>query len=184
MGIGMGILYASTNYPVLAPLKPEQQPAAMAFFGFTRAFGQVFGISIGSTVLQNQLVKNLPAAFYAHFGTGSSGIAFAAIPFIKTLFVPSRILWLYERIMLTSILASLIRPEPLKTEVRVAFADSLRRVWQVSIGIAGLAFLASLFIQNLALATETNSEWGLGERRKEGGGDLEDQPEGEKADSA
>lgn len=56
----------------------------MAFFGFTRAFGQVFGIAIGSTVLQNQLTKNLPSEFTSQLG-GSSEIAFSAIPLIANL---------------------------------------------------------------------------------------------------
>jgi hypothetical protein len=114
MGIGLGILYAATNFPVLAPLKPSQQPHAvrlplslslsslsfppdpdplhlfpkMAFYGFTRAFGQVFGIAIGSTILQNELTKKLPAEFIAASG-GASDIAFAAIPIISTLYVSS-----------------------------------------------------------------------------------------------
>ena len=54
-----------------------------AFYGFTRAFGQVFGIAIGSTILQNRLNELLPAAFLERFGSGE--IAFAAIPVIKTL---------------------------------------------------------------------------------------------------
>jgi hypothetical protein len=109
MGVGLGILYGATQFAVLAPIKPSEQPHAvrapllslfaainhtecsstqMAFYGFTRAFGQVFGIVIGSTVLQNELTKNLPSEFVAQFG-GSSDIAFAAIPVISTLYVSS-----------------------------------------------------------------------------------------------
>ncbi|GAA6035590.1 hypothetical protein JCM8097_004917 [Rhodosporidiobolus ruineniae] len=139
--IGAGLLYAATNFPVLAPLKPAQQPHAMAFYGFIRSFGQVFGIAIGSTVLQNQLAKKLPADFAAQFGEGE--IAFAAIPYIKGL------------------------AEPLRTLVRAAFADSLRTIWQVCIGVAGLGFLLSLGIQQMSLATETDQEnWGLKEKEK------------------
>lgn len=57
----------------------------MAFYGFTRAFGQVFGIAIGSTILQNELTKNLPAEFAAQVGGEGSEIAFAAIPLIAGL---------------------------------------------------------------------------------------------------
>ncbi|GAA5894341.1 hypothetical protein JCM6882_007636 [Rhodosporidiobolus microsporus] len=141
VGIGLGILYASTNFPVLAPLQPAQQPHAMAFYGFVRSFGQVFGIAIGSTVLQNQLAKKLPEAFAAQFGEGE--IAFAAIPYIKAL------------------------DEPLRNLVRAAFADSLQVIWQVCIGIAGIGFLLSLPIQQMDLATETDQEnWGLKEKSK------------------
>ncbi|GAA5878611.1 hypothetical protein JCM8547_003844, partial [Rhodosporidiobolus lusitaniae] len=139
--IGAGILYASTNFPVLAPLKPAQQPHAMAFYGFVRSFGQVFGIAIGSTVLQNELVKKLPEQFAAQFGHGE--IAFAAIPYIKAL------------------------DEPLRSLVRAAFADSLKVIWQTLIGVAGLGLLLSLPIQQMTLATETDEEnWGLKEKQK------------------
>lgn len=50
----------------------------------SRSFGQVFGIAIGSTVLQNRLSSTLPAEFVAQLG-GSSEIAFAAIPVIASL---------------------------------------------------------------------------------------------------
>lgn len=58
----------------------------MAFFGFIRSLGQVFGITIGSTILQNQLAKKLPQDFAAQFG-GRGDAAFAAIPLIKDLWV-------------------------------------------------------------------------------------------------
>lgn len=32
LGIGMGILYAGTNFPVLSPLRPEQHPQAVCTF--------------------------------------------------------------------------------------------------------------------------------------------------------
>lgn len=136
LGIGMGILYAGTNFPVLSPLRPEQHPQAMAFYAFVRSLGQVFGIAIGSTVLQNGLSKNLPEAFLHQIG-GNAGNALAAIPSIKDL------------------------AEPLRHEVRVAFADSLKIVWQVMIGITAIGLLASLFMKQLSLTAETDEKWGL-----------------------
>lgn len=56
----------------------------MAFYAFVRSLGQVFGIAIGSTVLQNGLSKNLPEAFLHQIG-GNAGNALAAIPSIKDL---------------------------------------------------------------------------------------------------
>lgn len=59
----------------------------------------------------------------------------------------------------------LLREEPLRTAVRAAFADSLRVVWQVCIGISGFAFVLSLFVKSLPLATVTDEEhWGLREK--------------------
>ncbi|GAA6000896.1 hypothetical protein JCM10207_004709 [Rhodosporidiobolus poonsookiae] len=147
-GIGLGLAYSSTQFPLLAALKPSEQPHAVAFFGFVRSFGQVFGIAISATVLQNELAKRLPETFAAQFGGGE--IAFAAIPYIKAL------------------------EEPLRTLVRAAFADSLKVVWQVMIGISGLAFILSLPIQQITLTTETDEEnWGLKERKKASAGEEE-----------
>ncbi|GAA5857427.1 hypothetical protein JCM3766R1_002921, partial [Sporobolomyces carnicolor] len=111
-----------------------------AFYGFTRAFGQVFGIAIGSTILQNRLNELLPAAFLERFGSGE--IAFAAIPVIKTL------------------------EEPVKTQVRVAFAESIKTIWQVMLGIACLGFVVSLAIKSLPLTMETDENWGMEETKK------------------
>ncbi|SCZ90253.1 BZ3500_MvSof-1268-A1-R1_Chr1-3g01871 [Microbotryum saponariae] len=140
-GIGMGILYSATNFPVLAPLKPSQQPHAMAFFAFVRSFGQVLGISIGSTILQNQLAKNLPEAFLAMFH-GNAEIAFPAIPIIPTL------------------------AEPIRSQVRGAFALSLRVIWLVMIGISGLGLIISFFLRDIELTKEMDDKWGMSDKQE------------------
>lgn len=110
--------------------------SALAFFMFLRNFAQVWGVTIGGTVLQNQLQKRLPADFVAQFPQGT-GIAYATIPLINSL------------------------PEPLKTEVRVAFAQSLKVVWEVMVGIAGAGLISSLFMKGLPLHTSTDRSWEL-----------------------
>ncbi|GAA6025386.1 hypothetical protein JCM11491_002701 [Sporobolomyces phaffii] len=140
VGFGVGMLYSASNFPILAPVTPAQQPFASAFYGFTRSFGQVFGIAIGSTVLQNRLNSLLPAAFLDQFGSGD--IAFAAIPVIKTL------------------------DEPLRTEVRRAFAESIRTIWQVVLAIACVGFVVSLAIKSLPLTMERDENWGMAEEPK------------------
>ncbi|TNY20768.1 major facilitator superfamily domain-containing protein [Rhodotorula diobovata] len=140
-GIGLGMLYAATNFPILAPLKPSQQPYAITFFGFVRSFGQLFGITISSTIMSNQLSMKLPDAFVGGEITGDA--AYALIPQIKNL------------------------AEPLRTEVQIAFADSLVVLWQVLIGICGLGFLVSIGLKSLPLTMETDAEnWGLEDRSK------------------
>ena len=56
--------------------------------------------------------------------------------------------------------------EPLRTEVRVAFADSIAVIWRVMIGIAGIGFLVSLMMKGLPLHTQVDERWGLEEGRK------------------
>ncbi|GAA6060654.1 hypothetical protein JCM10212_001210 [Sporobolomyces blumeae] len=140
VGCGVGLLYSATNFAVLAPVTPAQQPLAIAFYGFSRNFGQVFGIAIGSTILQNRLNSLLPRSFAAEFGSGE--IAFAVIPVIKGL------------------------PEPLRTQVRVAFADSIRTIWYFVLGVAGLGFVVSLVMKSLPLTMERDENWGVLEKEK------------------
>lgn len=141
LGFGIGTLMTSTFFPVLAPLPVTLNAPALAFFMFVRFFSQVWGVTIGGAVLQNELRKRLPGDFVSQFPGGTS-IAYSIIPVIRTL------------------------DEPLKTNVRIAFAESLRVLWQVLIGVAGLAFIASLFMKGLPLHTSVDKDWGLKESEK------------------
>ncbi|BGP26012.1 hypothetical protein JCM10295v2_004955 [Rhodotorula toruloides] len=142
LSIGFGALYAGLNFPVLAPIPVQQQSPAMAFFGFIRSLGQVFAITVGSTILQNQLAKKMPQEYAAQIG-GRGDAAFATIPLINDL------------------------PEPLRTTVRAVFADSTRTIWWFCLGITMAGLVVSLFMEDIPLATETDEEnWGLKEREK------------------
>jgi hypothetical protein len=54
-----------------------------------------------------------------------------------------------------------IRPEPLQSEVKIAFADSLKVLWTALIPISGAALLLSLTMKSLPLAEVTDEEWGI-----------------------
>ncbi|KAI5478027.1 MFS multidrug transporter [Pseudohyphozyma bogoriensis] len=140
IGIGIGILFAGTTFPVLAPLRPEQQPHAMAFHAFTRAFGQAVSVAIGATVLDSQLAKTLPKTYLTSLG--SSAAAYASVLDIKKL------------------------AEPLQQEVKVAFVSSLKTVWQVMIGISCLGLVVALGMKQMQLATTVDENWGLKEEQK------------------
>ncbi len=131
-GLGLGALSTAARFPILAPLAPAQHPAAMSFFQFSRALGQVFGITVGSTVLTNRLARTLPAQFLAEFGASE-----AAIPYIKGL------------------------PEPLRAEVRVAFASSLQTVWYVILGVAFVGLLATCGLRSVPMTVVKDEQWGL-----------------------
>ncbi|GJE88880.1 MFS general substrate transporter [Phanerochaete sordida] len=136
VGIGGGFLYQATYYPVLAPLPISQNARAMALFSFCRIFAGVWGVTIGTAVLQTQLTSRLPADFLQTFPQGVA-VAYSIIPVIPSL------------------------EEPLQTQVREAFADAIAVVWRVMIGIAGIGFLASLAMKSLPLHTQVDRKWGL-----------------------
>ncbi|KAG8914322.1 hypothetical protein FRC00_014482 [Tulasnella sp. 408] len=141
-GIGLGILYAAPTFPVLAPLPISENAHALAFFTFVRSYSQTWGVTIGATILQNELKTKLPKAFLDMFPSEGVEITYAAIPQIPGL------------------------PEPMRTEVRVAFASSLRVIWLVMIGICGLGLLCVLGMKELKMHEVTDDDWGMEERKR------------------
>jgi len=91
-------------------------------------------------VLQNELVRRLPDQFKMLFPQDAE-IAYSAIPLVHTL------------------------PEPLRSAVRTAFADGLRTMWFVLIGISALGLVCSLLMKALPLHTKTDDDWGVASNR-------------------
>ncbi|GAA5873464.1 hypothetical protein JCM8547_005439 [Rhodosporidiobolus lusitaniae] len=139
--LGIGINYAAPVFAVLAPLAPSLAGSALAFQMLVRTFGNVLGISIGSTALTNVLGQKLPQEFIDRVPGGLSG-AYAAIPEIRHL------------------------EEPLKHEVQVAFAKALRVVWLVMIPFAAVSFFISLFMRNLPLNADVDDTFGIKEKKR------------------
>lgn len=102
---------------------------------------QSWGIVIGGTILQNQVRHRLPSSFLASFPDDIQ-IAYAVIPVIPTL------------------------PEPLKTEVKVAFAESIALIWRVMIGFAGLGLLSCMLMREVEMRKDMDESWALQERKK------------------
>ncbi|KAH9962019.1 iron permease [Lactifluus volemus] len=151
VGGGVGIVYAVCLFPILASIPVTQTAPAMALFIFSRNFGCIWGVTVGGTILQNELKKNLPASFLAQFSEGVE-IAFATIPVIPTL------------------------SSPLRDDVRDTFGDALKVVWQAVLGMSIAGFLFSLGMRQLELHTVIDEDWG----RKDSGvaqrSDFEDCP--------
>ncbi|KAG9050253.1 hypothetical protein FS837_006694 [Tulasnella sp. UAMH 9824] len=141
-GIGLGILYAAPTFPILAPLPVSENAHALAFFTFVRSYSQTWGVTIGATILQNQLKAKLPKAFLDMFPSEGVEITYAAIPRILAL------------------------PEPLMMEVREAFSSSLRVIWLAMIGICALGLLCVLGMKELKLHEVTDENWGMEEKKK------------------
>ena len=140
--------FASTFFPILAPLPVERTASALAFFAFLRAFAQTWGIAISSTILQNELKRRLPPDFVALFPDGVE-IAYAAIPTIKTL------------------------QEPLRGEVGAAFAGSMSIIWKTMIGISGLGLLTVTLLREVPMKEITDERYGLHDAEKDTTPDIE-----------
>ncbi|KAH8828742.1 major facilitator superfamily domain-containing protein [Flagelloscypha sp. PMI_526] len=138
VAIGVGILYAATVFPILAPLPVERAAAALSLQNFVRSFGETWGITITGTILQNQLKKSLPPDFTAQFPSGVE-VAFSAIEQIPSI------------------------PEPLQSEIKVAFAGSMSIIWKVMIGISGIGLLSVLPMKEIPLSDVVDANYALEE---------------------
>ncbi|TFK84795.1 Mfs1.2 [Polyporus arcularius HHB13444] len=149
MGAGAGILFAVTYFPVLSPLPVSQNAPALAFFAFCRSFAGVWGISIGASVLQNELSHRLPSEFLSQFGSAAD-LSYAAIPAIRSL------------------------PPGLKDDVRRAFGESIAVIWKVMVGVLGIGFLSSLLMQDVPLHEQVDKKWGIEQRQSDiTGGEMD-----------
>ncbi|KAL1949725.1 hypothetical protein VTO73DRAFT_8606 [Trametes versicolor] len=154
LGVGLGIIWISTQFPILAPLPVSNSAHALAFFTFLRCFAQSWGIVVGGTILQNTLLKELPPDFAARFPQGVQ-IAYAVIPTINGL------------------------QEPLRTQVRAVFARATRLIWRVMLGVSGAGLLTVLLMREEKLRQDMDGTWGLQEEGKErGSGSVEGAAEG------
>ncbi|OSX62647.1 hypothetical protein POSPLADRAFT_1141525 [Postia placenta MAD-698-R-SB12] len=139
-GIGLGIIWIGTQFPILAPLPFSNNAHALAFFTFIRCFAQVWGTVIGGAILQNVLRERLPATFVSTLPSGTQ-LAYSIIPEIRYL------------------------PLSLKAEVQAAFAQSTAIIWRVMIGVSGLGLLSCLLMREIAMRTSMDEQWGLQEHK-------------------
>ncbi|KAI0677757.1 MFS general substrate transporter [Trametes maxima] len=145
IGVGTGFEWSTAPFPVQAPIPVSENAHALAFLMFVRSFATVWGVTIGDTVLQNELQHRVPAEFLVGFPQGAS-IAYALIPRVPGL------------------------QGPLKRAVQDAFAGSLKVLWEVLLGIAALGFLSSLLMKGLPLHSTLDEDWAI--RTKRDGSDT------------
>ncbi|KAI0341086.1 iron permease [Trametopsis cervina] len=136
IGIGLGIVWISTQFPILAPLPFSNNAQALAFFTFVRSFSQTLGVAIGGTILQNSLQHKLPPSFLSSLPSGVS-VAYSSIPVIQSL------------------------PKPIQTQVRIAFSDSMKVLWYTMIGISGVGLATVLLMKEVPMRTDVDEQWGL-----------------------
>jgi hypothetical protein len=130
------MLSATPMYPIQAPIPVTQNAPALAFMWFLRSFASVWGITVGSTILQNELAKKLPPSFLRFIPQGTA-IMYALIPELSTL------------------------PPQTRFKVQDAFAGSLAVLWRVLAVISGAGLMASLVMRGLPLHDTLDADWAL-----------------------
>ncbi|KAI0766215.1 major facilitator superfamily domain-containing protein [Trametes elegans] len=144
-GVGLGAIYSAAYFPVLAPLPVSASALALAFFIFLRSFAQIWGVTAGGVLVQNELRARLPASVRAGLPPGLAGanVAYAVIPLVPGL------------------------AQPDKDAVRAAFAQALAVLWRVLVGVAGVGLLASVPMRALPLHGVRDEKWAEGEGKGE-----------------
>ncbi|PIL26158.1 MFS general substrate transporter [Ganoderma sinense ZZ0214-1] len=141
LGIGLGILWISTQFPILAPLPFSNSAYALAFWVFVRNFANSWGVVAGGAILQNVLAHRLPQSYLVTLPRARE-FAYAIIPQIRRL------------------------PEPLKGQVREAFADGTRLVWWVMFGMSVAGLATCLLMREEEMKTSMDETWALQETAK------------------
>lgn len=138
-GVGMGLLFPSMAFAIQAATTNKDLAFAVALFSFFRAFGQAVGVAIGGTIFQNQMkIKLLAYPLLAPKAAEYSADASSLVQIIKAMEAGAA-----------------------KTDLIQAYADSLKTLWAVMCGFAGLALLSSLLIRGLDLDRALETEQGF-----------------------
>jgi hypothetical protein len=142
---GCGFASTTTLPAVQAPLDDSDTATATGTWAFVRSFGMVLAVPIPSSIFNNQ-VDNL---------LGRIGN-----PAIRALLQNGHA---YEHA--TSSFIKLFHGT-LKAEIISVYSDSLKLVWQVAIGIAGLGFLIVFVEKEINLRTDLKTDYGIEEKEK------------------
>ena len=104
------------------------------------------GVAIGGSILQNLLSHKLPPSYIAQLPSGVS-FAYSAIPTLKSL------------------------DPDLQLLVRKAFADSLKLMWLVMIGISGIGLVSVFFMKEIPMRHDLDEQWALEQKERKNTGE-------------
>lgn len=143
---GQGVLL-STVIPAIQGSLPESDVAAStSMYAFTRNFACVWGVTIPSTIFNNQFNANIDLITDANvrhtLGSGQA-YSYASSGYVHGL-------------------------EPgTRDEVIEVYVKAFRTVWLAAIAFAGLGFLLPFVMKHVELRTELETEYGLDKKGKE-----------------
>ncbi|KAL2431486.1 MFS-type transporter TwmF [Exophiala dermatitidis] len=144
-GGGGGFVLNTLLPAAQAGLPESDQAATTAAWSFTRSFGSIWGVAIPAVIFNNrfnELAWRLTDPTLRNQMVHGRAYQYASSHFVKSFSSP-------------------IREALIKT-----YALALKRVWEVAIVIAGVAFLLTMFEKEIKLRTELETEYGMEERKK------------------
>lgn len=102
---------------------------------------QSWGTVIGGAILQNTLANRLPSQVLSN-GDGAE-LIYSLIPEISDL------------------------PTELQAQVRSAFAEGLKTIWQTMLGVSGIGLLSCLLMREIKMQKALDETFGLQEEKRE-----------------
>jgi hypothetical protein len=128
-GTGLGMLFPSLAFAIQGSAAEADVAYAIGMFTFFRSFGQAVGVTVGGMIFQNRIrieLQKYPklaplAAEYAKDAT-------ALVEFIKSMSDSAD-----------------------KSNIKQAYADSLKPVWATCCGLAGIGLLLSSWTEAYSL---------------------------------
>ncbi|MCJ1371476.1 hypothetical protein MMC20_002693 [Loxospora ochrophaea] len=139
-GIGIGLLFPAMALAIQASAPPKDIAIAAAMFTFFRAFGQTIGVAIGGVVFQNRMEANLAS------NPALSGMATQ---------------YSLDVVGLVGTINSMPRGDPQTIILKTAFSNSIRTIWAVMCGLAGVALLSAIWVKHYDLNQNLVTEQGF-----------------------
>ncbi len=154
-GIGIGLLFPAMALAIQASAPPKDIAIAAAMFTFFRCFGQTIGVAVGGVVFQNRMAANL--ASYPSLSGSAVSYSLNVVSLIRQI-------------------NTMPDGDPMKMILKTALAHSIRPIWALMCGLAGLALMTTVFIKhydlNQKLTTEQGFEGHKKRKMKEGDPEL------------
>ncbi|KIW12726.1 hypothetical protein PV08_10004 [Exophiala spinifera] len=143
-GGGSGFVLNTLLPAAQAGLPESDQAATTAAWSFIRSFGSIWGVAIPAVIFNNrfnELARRLPdRTLRGQLGHGRA-YQYASSHFVKSF------------------------GSPVTETLITTYSLALRRVWEVSIVVSGLAFVLALFEKEIKLRTELDTEYGMEEHK-------------------
>ncbi|KAI9708167.1 MAG: hypothetical protein M1820_004121 [Bogoriella megaspora] len=146
VALGLGGMISTTLQAVQAGLPESEVASSTGTWSFIRSLGTIWGMSIPAAIFNNR------------FDQLSDRID----PSIRNLFLRGQA---YEHA--TAAFVKSFSPEN-RAVIMQVYVDALKRVWQISIVFAGVAFLSVFLEKEIPLRTEIETDFGLVEGKKQG----------------
>lgn len=128
-GVGTGFLYPAHQFSIQAATEDQYLAPAVSMWSFFRTVGQALGVAIGGVILQNQLYKNIST--YPTISGNANAYSHDASSLAAAM--------------------RLMPPSQGRSELKQAYADSLKVIWVTLCGIATVGFCISLLVKDYPL---------------------------------